>query len=118
MMKLCQLSDMTDPGAAGFQVGAGDWPLRGLVTLHAGVVRAYRNRCPHAGHALDLIPNRFLTADGEQIVCSSHAARFRPQDGRCVSGPCIGQSLQPIPVQVEDGWVVLAPTVNLQDYAD
>ena len=27
-------------------------------------VCGYVNRCPHAGHPLDLLPHRFLTADG------------------------------------------------------
>jgi len=73
---ICALAEIGDPGARGFTCGAGDWPLRGFVVRRGELVRAYVNYCPHAGHALDLLPHRFLTSDGALILCSSHGALF------------------------------------------
>ena len=104
---LCTLAELAEYGARGFSVGEGDWPLRGFaVQLPDGSVRAYQNTCPHAGHPLDLLPHRFLTADRSLIVCASHGALFEPATGRCVAGPCPGRSLRALPVALTPDGVV------------
>jgi len=67
----------------------------------------YGNSCPHTGSPLDWMPDQFLNLDKTLIQCATHNALFRIEDGYCVSGPCTGQSLQPIPVKVLDGVVVI-----------
>ena len=110
-MPVCTLAELAERGSRGFRVGEGDWPLRGFVVqLPDGSVRAYENTCPHAGHPLDLLPHRFLTADRGHIVCASHGALFSLDTGRCVAGPCAGRTLRPLPVSVSPaGTVLLAP---------
>jgi nitrite reductase/ring-hydroxylating ferredoxin subunit len=54
---------------------------------------------------LSLLPNRYLTGEGDLILCASHGALFRPADGLCVGGPCAGKSLAPWPVTVENAAV-------------
>jgi len=78
-----------------------------LLTREAGEVRAFHNVCPHAGRRLDWAPGRFLVDKG-LLVCAVHGAMFRRDDGECVSGPCRGQSLVPVPVDVCEGQVHLA----------
>jgi nitrite reductase/ring-hydroxylating ferredoxin subunit len=75
-------------------------------------MRAYVNRCPHAGHALDLLPGRFLTADGGLIVCASHGALFEKATGYCVAGPCAGRSLTPVALEVRSGYVLLGAAAD------
>jgi nitrite reductase/ring-hydroxylating ferredoxin subunit len=106
---VCTLEELAATGSRGFSVGEGEWPLRGfLVALSDGGIRADVNTCPHAGHPLDLLPHRFLTADRSLIVCSSHGALFEPADGRCVAGPCTGRALRPLSVAIgPDGLVRL-----------
>jgi nitrite reductase/ring-hydroxylating ferredoxin subunit len=115
---ICRLSDIEDPGARGFTMGRGDWPLRGFVVRTGDAVWGYVNRCPHAGHPLNLGPNRFLTPGREAILCSSHGALFDRQSGFCIAGPCSGQSLQGVPLKIESGIVMLADDVDVQAYAD
>ena len=91
---VCRLSEL-EGGARSFTLGGGDWPLRGFVVRIGATVRGYLNRCPHAGHPLDLLPQRFLTADGTLILCSSHGALFEKATGLCVAGPCAGRALTP-----------------------
>src|SRR5215468_11535217 len=105
---LCRVADLERHGAWAFRLGGGDWPLRGFVVRAGGELRAYVNRCPHAGHALDLIPGRFLTADGALILCASHGALFEKSTGLCLAGPCPGQALTPLALEVVAGVVMLA----------
>ncbi len=63
---------------------------------------AYLNSCPHQGRRLDYAPGEFLTGDDGLIICPAHGAEFNPNDGLCVSGPCQGQSLQALHVQVTE----------------
>jgi len=113
---VCRLSDLTAE-ARGYTIGGGDWPLRIFVVRVGGKVHGYLNRCPHAGHPLDLLPQRFLTADGKLILCSSHGALFEKTTGYCVAGPCAGRSLTPVPLRVQSGFVLLAESVDVEALA-
>jgi nitrite reductase/ring-hydroxylating ferredoxin subunit len=115
---ICRLSDLADPGSRGFTVGRGDWPLRGFVVRTDENVWGFVNRCPHAGHPLNLQPHRFLTPGRELILCSSHGALFDRQTGFCIAGPCSGHSLTSVPLKVVSGYVMLADGVDPQGYAE
>jgi nitrite reductase/ring-hydroxylating ferredoxin subunit len=104
---ICPLTELTDPGSRAFSVGDGDWPLRGFIVRVGETAFAYLNRCPHAGHPLNMRPDEFLNADRSFILCRSHGAMFEPTNGRCVAGPCTGQSLRALPLRVEAGLVIL-----------
>jgi nitrite reductase/ring-hydroxylating ferredoxin subunit len=115
---ICRLADVDDPGARGFTLGIGDWPLRGLLVRIGDEAWAYVNRCPHARFPLNSTPHRFLTSGGELILCSMHGALFDRRTGYCIAGPCAGQSLTSVPVKVEAGFVMLADEVDSQALAD
>jgi len=105
---LCSLSELDETGSRGFAVGEGDWPLRGFVVRTANGVAAYVNTCPHAGHPLNFRPNKFLTPDRNLILCASHGALFVRDNGLCIAGPCPGQSLRAVPIEVLGEYVLLA----------
>jgi nitrite reductase/ring-hydroxylating ferredoxin subunit len=105
---VCRLTELEAYGARAFTIGGGDWPLRGFVVRAGATLYAYVNRCPHAGHPLNLLPGRFLTPDGALVLCSSHGALFEKQTGLCVAGPCAGRSLTPVPLEIRSGFVMLA----------
>jgi nitrite reductase/ring-hydroxylating ferredoxin subunit len=115
---ICRLDDIEDCAARGFTIGSGDWPLRGFIVRVRNEVRGYVNRCPHVGHPLNLRPHRFLTPDGSMVMCSSHGALFEKLTGYCVAGPCAGHFLRPVPLQVNDGFVLLADDVDPVALAD
>ena len=110
---VCRLSELEAQGARAFTIGAGEWPLKGFVVRAGGAIRGYVNRCPHAGHPLNLLPERFLTPDGALILCSSHGALFEKASGYCVAGPCAGRALTPIGLEVRSGFVLLADSVDV-----
>jgi nitrite reductase/ring-hydroxylating ferredoxin subunit len=113
---LCAVDDLAETPCRGFRVGDGPWPLSGFVVRKGNTIRAYLNRCPHAGHPLDLKPDQFLAPDHSLIVCSSHGALFEIDTGYCLDGPCAGESLVSIPVELVSGHVLLADGVNPGDY--
>lgn len=112
---ICALDELADPGARGFTLGGGDWPLRGVVVRRGPSLNAYVNRCPHAGHPLNLRPNEFLTPDRSLLLCHSHGALFEFATGLCVAGPCTGARLRPVPVDVQQGYVLLASDAMIED---
>jgi nitrite reductase/ring-hydroxylating ferredoxin subunit len=115
---LCSLAELEETGSRGFAVGEGDWPLRGFIVKTPRGVAAYVNYCPHAGHPLNFRPNKFLTPDGSLILCGSHGALFERATGLCVLGPCAGQSLTKIPIDVANGYVMLADGVDVDKLAN
>ena len=71
-------------------------------------VRAWLNICPHAGRRLDWAPGQFLKTKEGLLVCAAHGASFELGGGECVGGPCRGQSLSAVAVEVRDGSIYLA----------
>jgi nitrite reductase/ring-hydroxylating ferredoxin subunit len=115
---LGSLAELEATGAKGFTVGEGDWPLRGFLVRTTQGVAAYVNHCPHAGHPLNFKPDRFLTSDRSLILCSSHGALFTRDAGLCIAGPCPGQSLRRVPVEVVGEYVLLAEGVDPDELAN
>ncbi len=70
-------------------------------------VRAWLNVCPHAGRRLDWAPGQFLLSRDGLLVCAAHGASFELEQGSCVAGPCRGDALRAVPVEVHDGQVWL-----------
>ena len=104
---LCRLDEIPDGGARGFPAAPGGFT--GLFAVRrGGRVFVYVNSCPHVGLPLEMLPHRFLdTRKRENIVCSAHGARFRIEDGVCVSGPCLGEALEAVEARIVDGQVVV-----------
>ncbi|KIP82876.1 Rieske (2Fe-2S) protein [Stenotrophomonas sp. CFBP 13724] len=71
-------------------------------------VRGFLNICPHAGRRLDWAPGQFLKSREGHLVCAAHGASFALDSGECVAGPCKGDRLRAVPLQVRDGQVFLA----------
>jgi nitrite reductase/ring-hydroxylating ferredoxin subunit len=109
---ICRVDDLGATAARGFAMGTGDWPLRGFVVRINDQIRGFINSCPHARHPLNFRPHQFLTADAALILCSAHGALFEKLTGYCVAGPCAGKSLRAVPLEVEDGFVMLAGDVD------
>ncbi len=104
-VRLCPLDQLEDPGARNFVLQIGAAYFHGFVVRRGGEVHGYVDRCPHQGLPLTQKLDDYLTPKKDFIACAWHGALFRPEDGKCVGGPCSGASLQPWPVHVVDGWI-------------
>ncbi|MDE2227453.1 MAG: Rieske (2Fe-2S) protein [Alphaproteobacteria bacterium] len=105
--RLCRADELAEGTARGFVFGAGAERRALFVLRHGGAIRAYRNACPHQGTPLEIVPDQFFDSARRHLLCRTHGARFRPSDGACVAGPCLGRNLTPTPVRVEDGLLIL-----------
>jgi len=85
-----------------------DGELESLI-LHrsAAGVRAWLNVCPHAGRRLDWAPGEFLKSKDGLLVCAVHGASFETDGGECIAGPCRGEHLRAVAVEVHEGAVHL-----------
>lgn len=103
MQRLCDLDAIPDGDAIGIDTPDGE-----VVLLRQGrQVLAYRNRCPHLGIELNFMPDAFLDMEKRYIQCANHSALFQMEDGLCVWGPCQGEALTAVAVQVVDDGVWL-----------
>ena len=107
-MRLGALNDIDDGGFAEVEATI-DGDAESLVLYRLGdEVRAWLNVCPHAGRRLDWAPGQFLKSKDGHLVCAAHGASFELNRGDCVAGPCRGDALRAVQVQVRDGEVWLA----------
>lgn len=106
---LCRLEDIPDGEARGFLPGRRR--IDRLFAVRRGAkVWVYLNLCPHNWISLDYAQDKFLSADGREIVCYAHGAHFAVETGVCVAGVCLGERLRPAPHRIEDGELIVAYT--------
>ena len=109
---LCREDEIAEGAARSFPAAPGSFT--GLFAVRkAGRVVVYVNSCPHIGLPLEPLPHRFLDTRKTHIICAVHGARFRIEDGVCVTGPCVGQALEAVPLRVVDGMLVVPATAGL-----
>jgi len=111
---LCRLDEIPDGGATAVDAmladSGADPELSSLILLRRGEqVRGYLNICPHTGRRLDYAPGKFLLKN-DTLICAVHGATFNQADGLCIAGPCRGEHLREIAVQMQDGAIHLAPS--------
>ncbi|HEX7822340.1 MAG TPA: Rieske (2Fe-2S) protein [Sphingobium sp.] len=105
-VRLCALQTLPDGKARSFVLQTRAGRFHGLAVRRGEAVFGYADHCPHAGLPLAQQLDDYLTPDGSLLACSWHGALFVVEDGRCIGGPCSGQSLLPWPLTVTDGWIV------------
>ncbi len=81
---LCRADAVPEGGARGFRFGSGPDLQMVFVVRRGGLLYAYDNACPHLGTPLNFLPDRFLDRDGRHLLCATHGARFRIEDGNIV----------------------------------
>lgn len=100
---ICLLDDLPKNGSLELELNGEAY----FAVRQGSNVYLYRNRCPHLGLRLNLMPDQFLDYDKRYIQCTSHGALFKIDTGLCIAGPCPNQSLETLPCKVENGEVLL-----------
>ncbi len=103
MSHIGHIDDFDDNASTSIQVDH----LSLLAVKRFGELFLYENRCPHANTDLDPMGGSVCSADGLLITCQHHGAEFLSDTGECVSGPCLGDRLRPIPFTVAEGAIYL-----------
>ena len=74
---------------------------RHIFALHNdGQVYGYDNQCPHNQMPLNWNQHQFLDPSEQYLQCTNHGALFTLTEGNCVYGPCLGEKLQPLNIQI------------------
>ncbi|MDC8784658.1 Rieske (2Fe-2S) protein [Roseateles koreensis] len=107
-MRICHLEDLPDGESCGFDPrGTGRDTV--LIVRQGARLYAWENACPHHGTPMAWRKDAYLNAARDRIVCFAHGAEFEIDTGSCTLGPCLGQSLTPVPLNLhQDGEVYLA----------
>ena len=109
--RICSTEALSDGSSLKFHVLEGDRPIEAFLIRFDGEYYAYKNRCAHLTLPLDMDDNDFFTIDFRGLICKTHGAVYLPDDGLCIGGPCLGESLEALPIEVRDNSVLLAPTI-------
>lgn len=106
-MPLCALTDIEDGRSRGFDpLNEGRDTM--FIVRRGNEVFGYRNACPHVDFGrMGWKKDEYLNGARSMIMCAAHGALFRVEDGICVSGPCLGAALTPVPLDVREGQVWL-----------
>ncbi len=96
---LCHINDIEEGKSKGFTIKANETSI--FVVKKNQTLYGYKNSCPHLGIELEWLEDQFLDSEGSLIQCSTHGALFLIEDGQCVSGPCQGQALTPISLEID-----------------
>ena len=73
-----------------------------VVRFH-GQAHAYVNSCRHQSLPLDFGDAHYFDEAYDALVCCHHGARYVPETGECVAGPCQGGRLTRLAVEERDG---------------
>lgn len=107
LQPLCRFDDLEDGRSKGFDpLGEGRDTM--FIVRQGDRLHAYRNLCPHYDRArMAWRKDEFLNGDRTRIMCGAHGALFDIETGECEIGPCLGQALTPVAVEVRGGevWV-------------
>jgi nitrite reductase/ring-hydroxylating ferredoxin subunit len=115
MRKLASIHSFRDPGSRGFTVVDKEGENTEIFVVHkSGKFTGWLNHCPHKGMPLEWQPDDFLDDEGEHIICATHGALFDIEDGSCLGGPCRGQGLSPVPLELRGEYLYLTPESGLE----
>lgn len=79
-----------------------------VIRFH-GRISGYLNRCSHRQIELDWEAGEFFDFSRQTLICATHGARYAPDSGACLAGPCAGAGLIPLGVGESGGKIFLEP---------
>ncbi len=100
--KLCNLADLPEHGGKEIIFREDRFRISVLVQKKDGFIKVYDNRCPHAGTPLNMFDENFLNIEGTHLICRTHGALFNHESGKCILGPCKGEYLREVAVDMTD----------------
>ena len=116
---VARIGDLAPGSVKKFWLICRNYRIDAFLVNDGGNFHAYVNRCRHMPTPLDFVRDDFLSDDGRFLRCYTHGALYEFATGRCVDGPCKGESLYRLPLRVERQQVLVGcPEDNLRELAD
>ena len=98
--KICSLDQLINKKA--IVIEDNDKYLPGIIIYkNNNIIKSWINNCPHANLTLDLIKGKIQSKDGN-LLCANHGAKFDPETGVCLKGPCKEKYLTIFPFVIEN----------------
>lgn len=113
---ICVLKDartLREMGGVRFTVTLDGVSRDAFAVRWRGRVYAYANSCRHQSLCLDFGDAHFFDEAADALVCCHHGARYRPDTGECVEGPCVGARLTRLDVVERDASVWWNPRTSI-----
>ena len=104
---LATLKALEQQGSLDFVLDEKNSMKTGFLIYYEEAVYAYLNQCPHTKVELNWMPNQFMDVENRFVQCATHGALFEPASGECIHGPCLGQYLEKIEIEIESGKIYL-----------
>ena len=116
---IARVSELAPGSVKKFWLICQKYRLDGFLINDRGSFHAYVNRCRHMPTPLDFVRDEFLSDDGRFLRCYTHGALYEFASGRCIEGPCKGESLYRLPVRVDNDEVLVGcPAGDLRELAE
>lgn len=112
---LCRVEELIDGQGREFEFGESGFPFSMFVIRKGKTIRGYINSCPHTGVPLNWSPDEFTSENGMLIICSTHGALFEIENGYCSFGPCEGDSLEPVPLEIRKDVVLIGDETAVEE---
>ncbi len=104
--RICDEDTLAAGTSMKFRIPEGERVTEAFLIRFGGKYYAYKNRCAHMSLTLDLDDNDFFTIDFRALICKTHGAMYRPENGYCFAGPCYSEALESLQVEIRDGHVI------------
>jgi nitrite reductase/ring-hydroxylating ferredoxin subunit len=116
---IAKVADVSPGSVKKFWLICRQYRLDGFLVNDQGSFHAYVNRCRHMPTPLDFVRDEFISDDGRFLRCYTHGALYEFATGLCIDGPCKGESLYRLPVEVDGGEVLVGcPQGDLRPLAE
>jgi nitrite reductase/ring-hydroxylating ferredoxin subunit len=116
---IAKVADVSPGSVKKFWLICRQYRLDGFLVNDQGNFHAYVNRCRHMPTPLDFVRDEFISDDGRFLRCYTHGALYEFATGLCIDGPCKGESLYRLPVEVDGGEVLVGcPQGDLRPLAE
>jgi nitrite reductase/ring-hydroxylating ferredoxin subunit len=116
---IARVADVSPGSVKKFWLICQKYRLDGFLVNDRGSFHAYVNRCRHMPTPLDFVRDEFISDDGRFLRCYTHGALYEFATGLCIDGPCKGESLYRLPVEVDRGEVLVGcPQGDLRPLAE
>ena len=102
--KLCNIEDLKEEKAL---VIKGDNKYLPGIIIYKGKasIHIWYNNCPHANLTLDLIEGKVQSKNND-LLCANHGAKFNPETGECIKGPCKNSFLTIFPFKIINNYLI------------
>jgi nitrite reductase/ring-hydroxylating ferredoxin subunit len=87
---MTDVSRLLELRAVNFELTVDGVSRPAFVVRYRGQPRGYINACRHQFRSLDFGDGHFFDDAADALVCCHHGARYDPENGHCVAGPCAG----------------------------